>query len=69
VFNLIAQSDTRINIDLAKDSRELAKDSRELAAASKQDSSAMKIIAVLTTLFLPGTFIAVCPFFRTARLY
>jgi hypothetical protein len=37
----------------------LAKDSKELAAASKQDSSAMKIIAVLTTLFLPGTFVAV----------
>ncbi|KAH8816952.1 hypothetical protein F5884DRAFT_240788 [Xylogone sp. PMI_703] len=51
VFNLIAQSDTKVNI-------ELAKDSRELAAASKQDSSAMKIIAVLTTLFLPGTYVA-----------
>lgn len=52
VFNLIAQEDTKINIGLAKDSR-------EIAAASKQDSSAMKIIAMLTTLFLPGTFIAV----------
>jgi hypothetical protein len=52
LFNLIAQADTKINIGLAKDSR-------EIAAASKQDSSAMKIIAVLTTLFLPGTFMAV----------
>jgi hypothetical protein len=52
VFNLIAQEDTKINISLAKDSR-------EIAAASKQDSSAMKIIAMLTTLFLPGTFMAV----------
>ncbi|KAE8447977.1 hypothetical protein EG329_009900 [Mollisiaceae sp. DMI_Dod_QoI] len=51
VFNLIAQADTKVNISLAKDSK-------EIAAASKQDSSAMKIIAMLTTLFLPGTFIA-----------
>ena len=27
--------------------------------ASKEDSSAMKIIALLTTFFLPGTFMAV----------
>jgi hypothetical protein len=38
---------------------ELAKDSKEIAAASKRDSSAMKIVAVLTTVFLPGTFMAV----------
>lgn len=52
LFNLIAQSDSLINVSLAKDSR-------EMAVASKQDSSAMKIIALLTTFFLPGTFIAV----------
>ena len=39
---------------------EIAVDSKEIAAASRRDSSAMKIIAVLTTIFLPGTFIAVC---------
>ena len=37
----------------------MARDSKELAEASKRDSSSMKVIAVLTTLFLPGTFIAV----------
>lgn len=37
----------------------MARDSKELAAASKRDSSAMKVIAVLTALFLPGTCIAV----------
>ncbi|KAL7820183.1 hypothetical protein V8C44DRAFT_346877 [Trichoderma aethiopicum] len=51
LFNLIAQSDNLINVGLAKDSK-------EMAVASKQDSSAMKIIALLTTFFLPGTFIA-----------
>ncbi|KAL2833520.1 hypothetical protein BJY01DRAFT_253484 [Aspergillus pseudoustus] len=51
VFNLIAQMDGMVNIGLAKDSK-------EIAAASKRDSSAMKIVAVLTTFFLPGTFMA-----------
>jgi len=37
----------------------MAQDSKEIAAASQRDSSSMKIIAMLTTLFLPGTFIAV----------
>ncbi|KAF5004108.1 hypothetical protein FDECE_9381 [Fusarium decemcellulare] len=51
LFNLITQSDSLINVGLAKDSK-------EIAVASKQDSAAMKIIAILTTFFLPGTFMA-----------
>ncbi|KAK4165313.1 hypothetical protein QBC43DRAFT_315695 [Cladorrhinum sp. PSN259] len=51
LFNLISQQDSSLNIGIASDSK-------ELAAASKRDSSSMKIIAVLTTLFLPGTFIS-----------
>ncbi|KAK4460342.1 hypothetical protein QBC42DRAFT_229727 [Cladorrhinum samala] len=51
LFNLISQQDSSVNIGLAADSK-------ELAAASKRDSSSMKIIAILTTLFLPGTFIS-----------
>ncbi|KAK0730104.1 hypothetical protein B0H67DRAFT_23833 [Lasiosphaeris hirsuta] len=38
--------------------RGIASDSKELAAASKRDSASMKIIAILTTAFLPGTFIS-----------
>jgi len=51
IFNLIAQQDNTLNV-------EIARDSAELVAASKRDSSAMKIIAFLTTIFLPGTFIS-----------
>ncbi|KAK4224142.1 hypothetical protein QBC38DRAFT_486115 [Podospora fimiseda] len=51
LFNLISQEDSRLNLGIASDSK-------ELAAASKRDSSSMKIIAILTTLFLPGTFIS-----------
>jgi Mg2+ and Co2+ transporter CorA len=39
-----------------------------MAIASKQDSSAMKIIALLTTFFLPGTFIAVSTGIITAMI-
>lgn len=37
----------------------IADDSRRIAEDRKKDSYAMKMIAVLTTIFLPGTFIAV----------
>ncbi|KAK3990650.1 hypothetical protein QBC44DRAFT_63463 [Cladorrhinum sp. PSN332] len=51
LFNLISQQDSSL-------STEIASDSKELAAASKRDSSSMKVIAILTTLFLPGTFVS-----------
>ncbi|KAK3990647.1 hypothetical protein QBC44DRAFT_358303 [Cladorrhinum sp. PSN332] len=51
IYNMIAQQDSKANISIASDSKALAE-------ASKRDSSAMKIIAILTTMFLPGTFIS-----------
>lgn len=38
---------------------ELAKESIVIASAAKRDSLSMKSITVLTTVFLPGTFVAV----------
>jgi hypothetical protein len=52
LFNLIAQQDNSVNLRMSR----LQTD---IAGASKRDSSAMKIIAILTTLFLPGTFVSV----------
>jgi len=52
ISNLIAQRDMSTSIKVASDSR-------ELAAASRNDSAAMRTIAVLTTVFLPGAFVAV----------
>jgi hypothetical protein len=46
------QRDSRI-------SQTISEQSTKIAVASKRDSSAMKAIAVLTMLFLPGTAIAV----------
>ncbi|KAL4904039.1 hypothetical protein BDW74DRAFT_155046 [Aspergillus multicolor] len=51
LFNLITQNDSLLSTSIAQDSR-------EIAAASKRDSSSMKIIAFLTTFFLPATFVA-----------
>ncbi|RDW84181.1 uncharacterized protein DSM5745_04507 [Aspergillus mulundensis] len=51
LFNLITQNDSLLSTSIAQDSR-------EIAAASKRDSSSMKIVAFLTTFFLPATFVA-----------
>lgn len=55
VYSLVAQRDSRSNLDVAKNSASIAR-------TSKRDSSAMKAIAVITAFFLPGTFIAVIHF-------
>jgi hypothetical protein len=52
VYNFLAQKDARIG-------QKLATDSSQIARASKRDSSAMRGLAVLTMVFLPGTFISV----------
>ncbi|RYC59575.1 hypothetical protein CHU98_g6629 [Xylaria longipes] len=51
VYALMTHEDARINISLAKASKELAE-------AAKKDSSSMKSIAIMTMLFLPGTYFA-----------
>ncbi|KAF1841670.1 uncharacterized protein K460DRAFT_409128 [Cucurbitaria berberidis CBS 394.84] len=51
VFSFIAQDENRL-------SRSVAEKSEMIAAASKKDSAAMKTLAVLTTVFLPPTFVA-----------
>ena len=54
MYNFLADSNNELN-------RQLGIDTREIAEASMRDSSAMKSIAVLTMVFLPGTYLAVCP--------
>ena len=51
LFNLITQNDALVHY-------EVAKDSKLVAIASQRDSSSMKTLAVVTMVFLPGTFIA-----------
>ena len=57
--HLISQKDSLL-------SQSVAQDSRMLALASQRDSSSMKTLAIVTMLFLPGTFVAsvfAMPFF------
>jgi hypothetical protein len=72
LFNIIAQNNQVTSIDIATSSRqvaleskldqkisiEIADASRAIAAESKRDSTAMKTIAAVTMVFLPGTFVA-----------
>ncbi|MCJ1265620.1 hypothetical protein MMC22_005500 [Lobaria immixta] len=64
-YNLLSQEENRWNRTISKqmvqDSmamHQIALASKDIAEATKQDSYAMKTIAILTTLFLPGTFVA-----------
>ncbi|KAI9797187.1 MAG: hypothetical protein M1833_005596 [Piccolia ochrophora] len=50
-YSMIAQNDSRLN-------QSIASDSAQIASASKRDSSAMKTVALITAIFLPGTFVA-----------
>lgn len=52
IFNLIAQQDQNTSIGIARDST-------LLTAESKRDSTSMKVIAMVTMIYLPGTFVAV----------
>ena len=51
LFHLISQQEAKVGIAVAEDSR-------TLASASKEDSTAMKTIAAVTIVFLPGTSVA-----------
>ena len=52
VHNFIAQRDNKLNLTISRASK-------TLAMSSKRDSSAMKTLALLSMVFLPGTAIAV----------
>ena len=52
LYNYIAKNDAQSTLDISTNSR-------QIAAASRRDSSAMKGIALLTMVFLPGTYAAV----------
>jgi hypothetical protein len=58
IYSLIGQKDNRLNILAANSSYQIASDSRRIAILTRRDSTDMRIIAAVTLLFLPGTFIA-----------
>ncbi|KAE8341467.1 hypothetical protein BDV24DRAFT_132027 [Aspergillus arachidicola] len=58
LWSLIAQRDSQISQKANTINQEIAASSRVIAKASGHDSSAMKALAVLTMVFLPGTTLA-----------
>lgn len=52
VYSLIAQKDSRINLGAARDQQRIAE-------ATQRDSQQVKIITVITLVFLPATLLAV----------
>lgn len=81
IFNFIAQRDNKINLQVAESSRKIAEESRidnllnvklarvtaQMAEETRQDSAAMKTIATMTLVFLPGT--AVASFFSMNGMF
>ncbi|PMD36365.1 hypothetical protein L207DRAFT_637477 [Hyaloscypha variabilis F] len=51
LYNIIAQKEIKLSFQMAREQR-------KLAHASKRDSSTMKIISLLGSLFLPGAYLA-----------
>ncbi|KAG6035159.1 hypothetical protein E4U41_006237 [Claviceps citrina] len=51
LYNIMSQREARLNL-------EIAGEQRRIAHASKRDSTAMKTISLMGTLFLPGTYLA-----------
>ncbi|KAF2740724.1 hypothetical protein EJ04DRAFT_163998 [Polyplosphaeria fusca] len=58
IYSLIGQKDNRLNIAAASASCQIASDSRRIAILTRRDSTDMRIIAAVTLIFLPGTFVA-----------
>lgn len=58
VYSLIAQKDNRLNHSATRASCQIASDSRRIAILTRRDSTDMRIIAAVTLIFLPGTFVA-----------
>lgn len=75
IFNLVVQRDQAIAIATGRANLEIAQTSRQIAEATMRDSAAMRTIAILTMIFLPGTAVAVSrsgtylrPDYRLTRL-
>ncbi|CAN9376029.1 unnamed protein product [Alternaria sp. RS040] len=58
VYNLIAQRDNKDSLAMAELQTELARIQTAIANTTKEDSYAMRTIAVMSIVFLPGTFVS-----------
>jgi uncharacterized membrane protein len=57
VFHLVNQQEMQTSRDIAASNTEVAKATARVAKETQRDSSSMITIAVVTMVFLPGTFV------------
>jgi hypothetical protein len=59
IYSLIAQKDNALSVRDNAALKKISEDQKLIAIAATKDSAAMKVISVITVVFLPGTFAAV----------
>ena len=59
LYCLVSTKDSQLSYRATEASLAIAEDSRHIAISTSRDSTDMRIIAVLTLIFLPGAFVAV----------
>ena len=59
ISTLLLHRDARLTMLITRQNIDIAESSRSTAQATRLDSQSMKTIAILTMVFLPGTFVAV----------
>lgn len=55
--NKLSRKATEASVQLATESRTIAEQSKHIAVLTRRDSNDMRIIALLTMIFLPGAFV------------
>jgi Mg2+ and Co2+ transporter CorA len=55
--NKLSRKATEASVHLATESRTIAEQSKHIAVLTRRDSNDMRIIALLTMIFLPGAFV------------
>lgn len=58
IYNLLANRDSKVNLEIASESKTISQRSAVIAFEARQDGAAMMTIAVLTMAFLPATFVS-----------
>jgi len=65
MYSLIEQKESRTHIEYADASSRIAAQNQKIAELTRRDSIDMRIVAMVTFIFLPGTFTAVCCMLET----
>ena len=68
MYSLISQRENALSVRDNAELKKISKSQADVALAATRDSAAMRIIAAITTVFLPATFTAVSRNLQIQRL-